>query len=398
MNEKIPLKSIALGIAMVIVSGTIFSSVNTVEVTQALDEPQLNQTSAYEETYETTSDDYIEEDYEVTTWWKAVLSDYDEALSPSALTEEETSLAEETSESQTENTDISISETQTQTQETTTTSAQADNQPANTIAVPQQVEHDYEQIKSNSFCFKTYGYGHGVGMSQNGANYYATYAGYDYKQILAHYYPGTYLSNTGTAYSEYLTVRGVTGTALNIVSMVCYAEVGTTMNPEAIKAQAVAAYTNIKYCGGNTNGMAIKSNPPAELVEIVRSVLGTAVYYDGEFALTSFYASSAGYTASSKDVFSMDLPYLKSVVSEYDSICDPHYGEITQMDRETVRNKLQNYLGITLSNNYSNWFVITRGDGGIAASITVDGQVTVKGYELVYALGLKSPFVEISYH
>lgn len=396
MNEKIPLKSIALGTALVIASGMIFSSVNTVEVTQALDEPQLNQTSAYEEVYETTaSDDYIEEDYEVTTWWKAVLSDYDETLSPSALTEEETTTAEETSESQTEETSNSISETDAQTQETT---VQTENQPANTIKIPEQVQHDYEQIQANSFCFKTYGYGHGVGMSQNGANYYATYAGYDYKQILAHYYPGTYLSNTGTAYSEYLTVRGVTNTALNIVSMVCYAEVGTTMNPEAIKAQAIAAYTNIKYCGGNTNGMAIKSNPPAELIETVRSVLGTAVYYDGELALTSFYASSAGHTASSKDVFSMDLPYLKSVVSEYDSICDPHYGEITQMDRETVRKKLQNYLGITLSNNYSNWFAVTRGDGGIAATITVDGQVTVKGYELAYALGLKSPFVEISYH
>jgi len=90
------------------------------------------------------------------------------------------------------------------------------------------------------------------------------------------------------------------------------------------------------------------------------------------------------------------LPYLRSVVSEYDSICDPNYGVITQMSKETVRKKLQNYLGITLSNNYSNWFSIVRGDGGIAASIVVDGQVTVKGYELAYALGLKSPFVEIS--
>lgn len=393
MNEKIPLKGIAAGMAVVLASGIYFSAVNTVETTQALDEPQSSQTSEYEEVYETTTS----EDYEVTTWWKAVLSDYEETLSPGALTEAETT----SSETQQTTSETSLSETTSQTEETTSESSETQTeqqQPANTISVPQQVQHDYEEIKANNFCFKTYGYGHGVGMSQNGANYYATYAGYNYKQILEHYYPGTYLSNTGTAYSEYLTVRGITDTALNVVSMVCYAEVGTSMNPEAIKAQAIAAYTNIKYSGGSSNGMAIKSNPPAELVEIVRSVIGTAVYYNGELALTSFYASSAGYTASCKDVFSMDLPYLKSVVSEYDSICDPHYGEITQMDRETVRKKLQNYLGITLSNNYSNWFYITRGDGGIAASITVDGQVTVKGYELAYALGLKSPFVEISYH
>ena len=36
------------------------------------------------------------------------------------------------------------------------------------------------------------GYGHGVGMSQHGANLMAA-QGSDYTQILAHYYPGTLL-------------------------------------------------------------------------------------------------------------------------------------------------------------------------------------------------------------
>ncbi len=42
----------------------------------------------------------------------------------------------------------------------------------------------------SSFTFTSYGYGHGVGMSQMGAHGYATYAGWDYKQILEHYYTG----------------------------------------------------------------------------------------------------------------------------------------------------------------------------------------------------------------
>ncbi len=41
----------------------------------------------------------------------------------------------------------------------------------------------------NGFCFTVYGYGHGVGMSQNGANYMAQ-QGADYKEILCHYYTG----------------------------------------------------------------------------------------------------------------------------------------------------------------------------------------------------------------
>ncbi len=43
--------------------------------------------------------------------------------------------------------------------------------------------------KDGSFSFTVYGYGHGVGMSQNGANYMAK-QGSDYKEILMHYYMG----------------------------------------------------------------------------------------------------------------------------------------------------------------------------------------------------------------
>lgn len=42
------------------------------------------------------------------------------------------------------------------------------------------------------FCFTVRGYGHGVGLSQYGADYYAR-QGLDFAQILEHYYPGTEL-------------------------------------------------------------------------------------------------------------------------------------------------------------------------------------------------------------
>ncbi|MFA9379575.1 MAG: class B sortase [Acetanaerobacterium sp.] len=42
-----------------------------------------------------------------------------------------------------------------------------------------------------SFTFTTYGYGHGVGMSQMGADGYAKNEGWTYKQILEHYYTGS---------------------------------------------------------------------------------------------------------------------------------------------------------------------------------------------------------------
>lgn len=49
-----------------------------------------------------------------------------------------------------------------------------------------------EYTDAGSFHFTVTGYGHGVGMSQYGANVYAK-NGYGYADILAHYYPGTEL-------------------------------------------------------------------------------------------------------------------------------------------------------------------------------------------------------------
>lgn len=48
-------------------------------------------------------------------------------------------------------------------------------------------------ISDNNANITTRGYGHGVGMSQYGANGMAN-AGYNYKDILSHYYPGTTLT------------------------------------------------------------------------------------------------------------------------------------------------------------------------------------------------------------
>ncbi|MEG0494233.1 MAG: SpoIID/LytB domain-containing protein, partial [Clostridia bacterium] len=45
--------------------------------------------------------------------------------------------------------------------------------------------------------FHQRGYGHGVGMSQVGANSMAA-DGFDYRAILAHYYPNTQMQNSNT--------------------------------------------------------------------------------------------------------------------------------------------------------------------------------------------------------
>ena len=49
-------------------------------------------------------------------------------------------------------------------------------------------------FQDDNILFKVQGYGHGVGLSQYGANGMAK-RGFSYKAILSHYYPGTILNN-----------------------------------------------------------------------------------------------------------------------------------------------------------------------------------------------------------
>jgi peptidoglycan hydrolase-like amidase len=234
-------------------------------------------------------------------------------------------------------------------------------------------------------------------MSQNGANYYASYSGWTYQDILFHYYPGTYLMNTGTADSEQLTVNGVSGDTLSMVAGIVYREVGSSMAYEAIKAQAVAVYSYIKYYGDNARDLRCKSDPPQNVIDACSEVLGQALYYDGSYALTMFSASSGGVTANCYDVFTSDLPYLRSVSSDYDAACDPHYGTVTYISSSSIKSTIESKYGITLSDDPSNWFYLITGDSGYISSVVIDGQITVRGYDLKLALDLKSSKFDLYY-
>lgn len=255
-------------------------------------------------------------------------------------------------------------------------------------------------IESNpgQFAIVTYGWGHGVGMSQNGANFYATYSGWTYQDILFHYYPGTYLMNTGLAEEEQITVAGVSGDVLSMVSQIVFNEIGGTMSYEAIKAQAVAVYTYCKYHGNDSSDLRCKPNPPQVVVDAVSDVLGQALFYDDDYALTMFSASSGGITANCYEVFWADLPYLRSVSSDYDAGYDPHYGTVTYIDDFQLRNMLQSAYGIRLSDDPARWIQPYYSDEtGYVTYVNIDDQLTVKGYEFKLAMGLKSSKFNVFY-
>lgn len=162
-----------------------------------------------------------------------------------------------------------------------------------------------------------------------------------------------------------LTVRytgsggSVTGDAADILAQVVMGEIGGSFNEEAIKAQAVAAYTYIKYYNnsGNVPYVAVRT-PNDKVKQCVNEVLGEAVYYDGALIQAVYGASTAGYTASAKNVWGIDYPYLPSHKCELDALYDPNYGVKTSFTSDEIRKYVRNATGIELSGDPGTWFAI----------------------------------------
>ncbi|MDD6279758.1 MAG: SpoIID/LytB domain-containing protein [Oscillospiraceae bacterium] len=406
MNMQKPLKCAAAMLSAIlavsascgmITAETTLSGSETTEITSAASASEAAMSGA-EDTKSVKSE-----------WWKAEITDYDSSLSLISYELTPDITQTETDEDRTDNSDDSdIIEENGSDQEELSAPQQEDTAVSPTPVesqttggtvsnVPQSDKQTTVNAKSGEFAFTTYGWGHCVGMSQNGANFYATYGGWSYQDILYHYYPGTYLMNTGTAATEQITVSGITGDVVTLLSGVVYNEMGGSMNTEALKAQAVAAYTYLKYYGNNGRDLIYKANPPQKVIDAVTSVLGQALYYNGNFAMTVFTASSGGATANCYDVFSNDIPYLRSVTSDYDSAYDPHYGSVKYIASSEVKRLVEARYGVSLSDNPANWFQPVIGDGGFVTEVVIDGQKTVRGYDLKICLGLKSSKFEITY-
>lgn len=397
MKIRIPKKHVAVALAALLMANSI--QVTTL-IAQTVTETEQNAMTAAgvptetgTEESETESENLssvtlvhtaeIQKDiYAPTTWWKAGLTEYADSFSlvkyeavdnPSGTTFEITD----------ENGEIIG------TDEEAVLIAQGNK--TDTVISNGQADSAVSSVEDGYFAFTTYGFGHGVGLSQNGANFYAKYAGWDYQDILFHYYPGTTLMNTGTAEKETVTVQGVPGNVLQQVAEIVNREIGSSMHVEAIKAQAVAIYSYMKYHKNDSHDLKGKKNPSQKIIDACASVLGEALYYDGKYAMTMFYASSGGITANCYDVFVADIPYLRSVSAEYDALYDPHYGDVVYFSIEELRKKLERAYGIKLSANPENWITIVEGNGGYVNKVIIDGKVTVRGNSFRAVMGFKSP-------
>ncbi|MCD7732567.1 MAG: SpoIID/LytB domain-containing protein [Oscillospiraceae bacterium] len=209
-----------------------------------------------------------------------------------------------------------------------------------------------------------------------------------------------------------------TVTTLSIEDYLTYSVLGTLQmdaEPELIKAQAVLMYT---YILGRR--IEEESNPTEELrgcdistdinkyvrlvcesdyIEKVRravgDVAGEYITYNGSIIAPAYCVSNGGVSESALTVLCEDVPYLQSVVSNYDS---DYITEISYTSDEIFARITTQDESITLLGNPSDWIVITvTTDTGYATEITLDKNTTVTGRQLASWLNLPSARFTVSY-
>lgn len=311
---------------------------------------------------------------------------------------------------------------------------------------PEENESDFEWVipdapvtegKADTFTFTVYGYGHGVGLSQYGA-LSLDEMGYTYDRILNHYYTGVeikYISEfpavtlypvgryTEESPDELVYSKEEVPTA-ELLTRIVYQEIyGLTkkdMHSEALKAQAVAVFTNLVYYGFDVNsrwsvGIASPKTyeqMPDELKTAVNEVLGLYITKIGEEEpIQAVYSCMcAGMSADATDIWGGKYSYLKAVESPFDM---QRKGFITTVEftSEELRTRIENYAKnngteITLSDDPSQWIEILEHSGSIDADrgyvikIRVgDRELTGYNQFLMKLLGntLRSPCFTVTY-
>lgn len=244
---------------------------------------------------------------------------------------------------------------------------------------PTETTTRHSSSKTGTFVFTVYGYGHGVGMSQNGASEYAR-RGWTYKQILLHYYnnPGISLVKDSKLPSK-VTYNGKSYSLAEYLGKTAYAEVGPSAPLESIKSQMVAIYTyakrqNFKMTTSNHAFRESYAGTSSSIENAIKATLGEYLAYYGSPAFTPYFSTAAGKTASSANVWGgsqSSYPYLAGGRTSPE-------GDVKRtltISSEELRKKVEAYNAkvdsskrITLQSDPSQWIKILEHDSARGSS------------------------------
>lgn len=198
------------------------------------------------------------------------------------------------------------------------------------------------------------------------------------------------------AMDETVTVNGQELTAYDAICRITMNETGGTMRKEAIKAQAVAAYSRLAARGGNISGMGLRA-ANSTVKSAVKEVWGETVQYNGRTIDVFFGASTAGITNTAKEVWGGSMVgHTQNVESPWDTSA-PGYEYTKKMSRSDVVDAIYNAFGIDLEEvPEDEWFrVDSYTGGGYNNKMTVGGKKTTTGrYLRESVLSLRSACFE----
>lgn len=195
------------------------------------------------------------------------------------------------------------------------------------------------------------------------------------------------------------------------------AEMPASFEPEALKAQAVAArtYAAAKIAAGEANHPdadmctdisccqayitpqdaaanwgASASSYEAKISAAVADTSGVIATYGGQPIQAVFFSSAAGRTADAVEVWGNDVPYLTGVESPEGEEVPNYHSTVTVPVEEFRTTLLSQVTGADLSGDPSGWFgtPVLASNGGVT-SIPVGG-VSVTGATLRSLFGLRS--------
>lgn len=191
-------------------------------------------------------------------------------------------------------------------------------------------------------------------------------------------------AENANALPEYIVLNGVKTEAKKALAKIVAADVDDSYNSEAIKADAVAVYTYLKYRNTNFNvsGLNAAETVSDNILNAVSEVFGEYVVYNGQPAFTPTFKLSAGKTTSADVVFGNSFPYLKTVDSASDKNADGYKTEITLTSGELkeLANKFDS--SINLSGSAKDWVKVTKHDGAISTGVGYVETVNVGGKEI----------------
>lgn len=203
-------------------------------------------------------------------------------------------------------------------------------------------------------------------------------------------------------------------------------EMAPTAEEEALKAQAVAACTNVKRLQSKPDdtlsGADITDDTGKhqgyydektrrekwgekydvyneKLTKAVQAVLGQTLTYEGAYITAAYFSVCAGRTESAKNIWGGEVAYLQSVQSPGDKL-SPTLTADAVFSTEEFRQAFANTADVTLGDDPATWIgkeiAYSENDTGVVTGISVGGKV-MTGLQFRTLLGLRAPAFTVTY-